>query len=109
MPRPNVLRRVFLLLLLVLLEGGFRSVASAFATNKRKGRKMSLGMKPVDDDDISQHVLFGANNNNNNATGYRAIEEWHKETSNPKQVLEQLKREQARWKAKFEDLGGDGI
>ena len=76
-----------------------------------------------DDDDISQHTVSVDDNGNNNkansttttttttttATGYRPIESWHRENRNPNHVLDQLKREQAHWKGRFEDLGGDGI
>lgn len=66
-----------------------------------------------DDDDISQHFVMydEANTTSSNTTtaGYRPIEAWHKENRNPTHVLDHLKREQAHWKGKFEDLGGDGI
>ena len=76
-------------------------------------------MELEDDDDISQHMLMVANatttttmtnhNNEEGAKGYRPIEAWHQENRNPTHVLDHLKREQAHWKGKFEDLGGDGI
>ena len=64
-----------------------------------------------DDDDISQHTIMVDNTNTTTATtkGYRPIESWHKENRNPTHVLDHLKREQAHWKGKFEDLSGDGI
>uniref|UniRef100_A0A7S3L6F2 Uncharacterized protein n=1 Tax=Amphora coffeiformis TaxID=265554 RepID=A0A7S3L6F2_9STRA len=69
-----------------------------------------------DDDDISQHTIMIDDDDNTNATttltmakGYRPIESWHQENRNPTHVLDHLKREQAHWKGKFEDLGGDGI
>ena len=86
-----------------------------------------------DDDDISQHEVMvphdhgvGTNAMINNstttmtssssnttttttATGYRRIEDWHNDNHDPQHVLKQLQQEQAKWKRKFEDLGGDGI
>ena len=72
-----------------------------------------------DDDDISQHNIMIDDDNHDNkanatkttttAKGYRPIESWHQENLNPSHVLDHLKREQAHWKGKFEDLGGDGI
>ena len=41
--------------------------------------------------------------------GYRRIEEWHNDNHDPQHVLKSLQQEQAKWKRKFEDLGGDGI
>ena len=72
----------------------------------------------IDDDDISQHAIMAdaiRDNNNQNMTmaaaspGYRPIEDWHNTNRNPTHVLDSLKREQAHWRGKFEDLGGDGI
>ena len=64
-----------------------------------------------DDDDISQHSVMAEENTVNMTTtsGYRPIEAWHEENRSPTHVLDSLKREQAHWKGKFEDLGGDGI
>ena len=71
-----------------------------------------------DDDDISQHVIMVNDQNMTTTTtkttttgggGYRPIEAWHQDNRSPTHVLDSLKREQAHWKSKFEDLGGDGI
>jgi hypothetical protein len=45
----------------------------------------------------------------NSVGSYRRIEDWHEEHHDPNHVIEHLKREQARWRKTFEDLGGDGI
>jgi hypothetical protein len=71
----------------------------------------------ADDDEISQHEYMDENANktsettNSKTTGYRRIEDWHEDqvTKNPQHVLTRLQQEQALWKNKFEDVGGDGI
>lgn len=75
----------------------------------------------IDDDDISQHAIMAdamtQDKNIQNTTtatptssgGYRPIEDWHHSNRNPSHVIDSLKRDQAHWKGKFEDLGGDGI
>ena len=64
----------------------------------------------LDDDDISQHAVMADQTSQQSSTaGYRSIESWHHANRNPIHVLDRLKREQAHWRSKFEDLGGDGI
>ena len=79
----------------------------------------------IDDDDISQHSIMvedginftdtttmstnAASTNSTGGVGYRRIEDWNHSNRNPTHVLDSLKRDQAHWKGKFEDLGGDGI
>lgn len=68
----------------------------------------------TDDDDVSQHEFMEENANRTTAkqtTGYRRIEDWHEDevTRNPQTLLARLQQDQAQWKKRFEDLGGDGI
>jgi hypothetical protein len=66
-------------------------------------------MDPVNDDEISQLGFIA--DSNKTASGYRSIEDWHKNEAakNRREVLTMLNQEQAKWSSKFEDLYGDGI
>jgi hypothetical protein len=92
-----------------------------FQANLSDARKVRFPLNHRDDsayvDDISQHEYVDENANktsettNSKTTGYRRIEDWHEDqvTKNPQHVLIRLQQEQALWKNRFEDVGGDGI
>ena len=86
-------------------------------------RQMNM-MKPIDDDEISQHEFMMMKNSTMDETmeenpipqqkkGYQRIEDWHEEeisqNSNGKEVLVRLKQEKSFWSSKFESFGGEGI
>ena len=103
------------------LVRGFALVPTTTTTTRSRCPRILFGLLEAvnqDDDEISQSMFMANAKDGKNMTQattcdakqrYRPIEDWHQENQSPTHVLDSLKREQAHWKGKFQDLGGDGI